>query len=176
MLAGVVGTGLQLQQAELWAGWVYGFWVLFALVLCALAAIKRIAFVVRLGAVTLAMAALGFGATGLRGVAYMADTLSHDLEGRDLVVTGVVANLPQRNETGLRFRLQVESALLNGQPVRVPPCMDVGWYGSAVSSRPCCGDGRRNHRGRHPGANGINRESPGAHGARGRALANDLAP
>ncbi len=136
LLAGVLGTAAQLQQGQLWGGWEYGGMVLFALSLCALVATKNIAITVRLGGVVLAAAALGFGMTGLRSVVYGASALEPALEGRDLVVTGIVANLPQRNETGLRFRLKVESALLNGVPTPVPPRMDVAWYGGAFVAGP----------------------------------------
>ena len=136
LLAGVLGTAAQLQQGQLWGGWEYGGMVLFALSLCALVATKNIAMAVRLGGVVLAAAALGFGMTGLRSVVYGASALEPALEGRDLVVTGIVANLPQRNETGLRFRLKVESALLNGVPTPVPPRMDVAWYGGAFVAGP----------------------------------------
>ena len=131
LLAGVMGTAAQLQQAQLWNGWVYGCFLLLALAAWSIAAMKNIAISVRTGSLILAMASLGFGATGLRAVGYQGDALPSPLEGRDLQVTGVVANLPQRNETGLRFRLQVESAHLHGQAVRVPQYMDVGWYGGA---------------------------------------------
>jgi competence protein ComEC len=126
LLAGVMGTAAQLQQAQLWNGWVYGCFLLLALAAWSIAAMKNIAISVRTGSLILAMASLGFGATGLRAVGYQGDALPSPLEGRDLQVTGVVANLPQRNETGLRFRLQVESAHLHGQAVRVPQYMDVG--------------------------------------------------
>ena len=90
----------------------------------------------RQAGVCLAWAALGFATTGLRAVVYDNDALAPALEGRDVLVTGVVARLPQRNEAALRFRLQVESAQLAGQPVRVPPRMDVGWYGGAFPAEP----------------------------------------
>lgn len=136
MLAWVAGAAAQLQQAQLWSAWVYVCLLALALVVSALIAIKNIAFLLRLGCVVLVMSALGFGVTGLRSATYMANALDPVLEGRDVVVTGVVANLPQRNETGLRFRLQVESALRNGEPVQVPPRMDVGWYGGALAAGP----------------------------------------
>lgn len=136
LLGCVLGSLLQLLQPALWAIQVYVVIVLLAPVLYALAATKRIAILGRLVFALLALGLLGFGATGLRATVYLADTLAPALEGRDLRVTGVVANLPQRNESGLRFRLEVESATLNGQPTPVPPLMDVGWYGGAFSSGP----------------------------------------
>ena len=136
LLGWVVGTAVQLQQAVLWPWLVYGSLVLLALVTYAWIAIKNRAFWGRTWVVALVLAGAGLGVAGLRSTLYMADTLNPALEGRDLLVTGVVASLPQRSETGVRFRLQVESATLGGQPTHVPPRMDVGWYGSAYPAGP----------------------------------------
>jgi competence protein ComEC len=136
LLGCVLGSALQLQQPALWDREVYASIVLLAPVIYAFAAIKNIAIGWRLVFALAALGLLGFGATGLRATVYLADTLDPALEGRDLRVTGVVANLPQRNESGLRFRLEVESATLNDQPIHVPPLMDVGWYGGAYSAGP----------------------------------------
>ena len=128
-LAGLlVGTGLQLQQAALWHWAVYASFGAVALVLLAQAATKNIANVAQTLLAVTAAVALGGGATGLRSSVFLADALNPALEGRDLVVTGVVTDMPQRNEAGLRFRLRVESATLDGQPTPLPPRMDVGWY------------------------------------------------
>ena len=136
-LAGaVVGTALQLQQRQLFAWHVYLEIGLLALVLYACAAIENIAVAWRSLLIGLAVALLGFGATGLRSAAYLAEALDPALEGRDVRVVGVVASLPQRNESGLRFRLEVESAVLEGHAARLPPLMDVGWYGGTFSAGP----------------------------------------
>ena len=50
------------------------------------------------------------------------------LEGRDIRVSGEVVAMPQIGEDGLRFRLAVETALLDGHAVRLPPRIDLGWY------------------------------------------------
>ena len=129
MLAWVVGTALQLQQGALWHWGVYASCVLLALFLYAQAATKIVANIRWVGLVVVAMVLLGVGTTGLRASVYALDTLAPALEGRDVRITGVVSELPQRNETGLRFRLDVESARLDGAPVAVPPRVNVGWYG-----------------------------------------------
>ena len=129
MLAWVAGTALQLQQSALWHWGFYASFVLLALILYTQAATKLVAKVWLAPAVMVAMVLLGVGATGLRASVYVLDTLPPALEGRGVRVTGVVSELPQRNEAGLRFRLNVESALLDGAPVAVPPRVDVGWYG-----------------------------------------------
>ncbi|APW43364.1 DNA internalization-related competence protein ComEC/Rec2 [Rhodoferax saidenbachensis] len=125
-LAGLLaGTALQLQQSALWHWGVYALFVALALILLAQAATKKIANTALL---VVAALVLGWGATGLRASAFLQHALDPALEGRDLVVTGVVTDMPQRNEAGLRFRLRVESAALDGQPIAVPPRIDVGWY------------------------------------------------
>ena len=55
--------------------------------------------------------------TGVRAVAFQSQAISPALEGRDIRVTGVIAAMPQWSEAGVRFRLGVESALLDGRPV-----------------------------------------------------------
>ncbi len=145
LLAFVVGTAGQLQQVALYSAWIYACFVLVAPVLCALLAIKIVVIrvpatrqrinraLVPAGALTLVFAvvaalALGFGSAGLRASAFVADALSPALEGRDITVTGVVAGMPQRNEAGQRFRLDVESARERTGPVKLPPSVYLGWY------------------------------------------------
>jgi competence protein ComEC len=53
------------------------------------------------------------------------DALAQDNEGRDLVVVGVVADLPQRFDDGLRFDFAVEQA-----PAGVPQLISLAWYRS----------------------------------------------
>jgi competence protein ComEC len=75
-----------------------------------------------------AAAALAFGTTGLRAGERLEARLAPDLEGRDLRIVGVVASLPQRSASGLRFEFEVESALLGDEPVAVPRRVLLGWY------------------------------------------------
>lgn len=125
----VAGAALQLQQAALWPLAAYVALAVFGVVGVGLA--TRFA---RPSLVLLAALALSAGLTGWRATAYVADGLDPALEGRDLLVTGLVASLPQRNEAGLRFRLAVESAQLEGREVRLPPRLLVGWYGGLESA------------------------------------------
>jgi len=128
LLGWLLGSAAQLQQATLWARWIDGTLLLLALLLLALSAIRSLALRVRLVLVLLAFAAAAFAATGLRASAYLSETLDSSLEGRDIALTGMVAAMPQYNEAGLRFRLEVESAQLDGKPVRLPPRIYLGWY------------------------------------------------
>ncbi|MBA3056362.1 MAG: DNA internalization-related competence protein ComEC/Rec2 [Gammaproteobacteria bacterium] len=128
LLGFVAGTALQLQQPGLWLWPVYASFVLLALVFFAPVATRKIAFVYRSALMALALGVLAFGLTGLRASIYANQALDASLEGRDVAVSGLVAAMPQRSETGLRFRLDVESAQLQGQPVRVPPRLYLAWY------------------------------------------------
>ena len=81
-----------------------------------------------------AAALLGGGTAGWRASVYQSGVLNPALEGRDLRVTGIVAAMPQRTESGLRLRLAVESAATpDGQPVALPALVDVSWYGGAFA-------------------------------------------
>jgi len=123
----VLGPALQLQQAALWPALVYGLILAAVLILWAWIAIKKVASD---GApvVFLAAAAVAFSLCGLRAAHFMAQGLDPALEGRDIAVVGVVAAMPQRNELGLRLRLDVESARADGREVALPPKISLGWY------------------------------------------------
>jgi len=133
LLAWVLGNALQLQQAQLQSWPVYCAVVLLSPVLYALAITQSAASGWRVAGVFLALLALGWGVAGLRASVFLTDALNPALEGQDLRITGVVSGLPQRSETGLRFRLQVESAQRGEQTIDVPQVMDVGWYAGAYS-------------------------------------------
>ncbi|MES2509408.1 MAG: DNA internalization-related competence protein ComEC/Rec2 [Pseudomonadota bacterium] len=124
---------LQLQQAALWDGWVYGavpaafagaaaLW--FFLPPGRTAAPGRVwAFLVIFTCI-----ATGFGLTGLRALAFQKTALNPALEGRDIAVTGQVLAMPQTGEDGIRFRFAVDSARLDGQNAVLPPQIYLGWY------------------------------------------------
>ena len=123
-LAWIAGVALHLQQRALWP--VEASAVLLVLGALGVAAgwRWRRAFVFALiGALLLA-----FGASGLRASLRLVDGLAPALEDRNLVVTGIVASLPQTSAAGLRFRFEVDTAALDGQPVQVPALLAVGWY------------------------------------------------
>lgn len=139
VLGFMVGTALQLQQPQLWSQDVYICFIVFVLVGWWLAAIKSGSMVWLAGArqtlVLVLGVALGLGGTGLRALVRAHDTLEPALEGRSLVVSGRVVAMPQRNEAGLHLRLAVEQArTLQGQAVRVPGVLWLGWYGGVVSA------------------------------------------
>ena len=132
----VVGTGLQLQQRALWASPGYVMVVLSSVLLFGpLLFYGGLKHKATLRAMFWCVAAvgLGFAITGIRSTAYERQALEPILEGRDVVVMGVVTDMPQRNEAGLRFTLDVDESTLDGLAVQVPSRMDVGWYAGGYS-------------------------------------------
>ncbi len=148
LLGTVLGTAVQVRQAALWDGWAYVVMAGVGLVGVAwrcphpnpppkgegasqgdhsLSLWERAG--VRAVMALLAAALIAFSLCGLRAARFAAQALDPSLEGRDVTVTGLVAAMPQRNETGLRFRLQVESASIGGEPHRLVPQLYLGWYG-----------------------------------------------
>jgi competence protein ComEC len=132
VLAGfIAGVALQLQQPALWASQGY---ILCVLLVCAAALVWRLAWrgsgpswVRVLSAFGLA-ALLGFGSAGWRACAFQSTALDPALQGRDIELTGNVPAMPQPGEDGLRFRLDVESARLDGRQLAFPPRLLLGWY------------------------------------------------
>jgi len=135
LLGFVLGSALQLQQAALFPWQTYVFLIMLALLLQALAALKSVEIGGRMTLVALAFALLAVGVTGLRADYFLRQALDAKLEGRDIAVTGVIAAMPQRNEAGLRFRFELESAQWQGQAVQLPARLYLGWYATPFASR-----------------------------------------
>jgi len=134
LLGAVAGTALQLQQPQLWPATPYVLLLVAGLAGLLSAAVLPSARRMQALAVLLCAATLTFGLTGLRAIAFTADRLQPALEGRDLLVTGIVAAMPQRSEAGVRFRFRVESARDGAAAVVLPPKLLLGWYGNADSA------------------------------------------
>jgi competence protein ComEC len=157
-VAWLLGTVLQLQQATV------GTPALMGAVACggllAVGAASALARrsgglagvpgrVLRLVAHFLAVLALGavaFGLADLRAQARLASALDPALEGRDLVLTGTVADLPRVSLQGTRFVFEVESARAAGAGAsadvlpQVPRRLSLAWFtgfdGEALLGRP----------------------------------------
>ncbi|HSW03182.1 DNA internalization-related competence protein ComEC/Rec2 [Aquabacterium sp.] len=125
-LAWLAGVALQMQQAALWPAGHYGGLLGGAVLLVALCWRRRPRW--QLLGLSLAIALAGFASTGLRAGVRLAERLDPALEGQDLLLTGVVAAMPQSGASGTRFRFEVESATHTGKTVGVPPLIALGWY------------------------------------------------
>ena len=131
-LGWIAGTALQLQQPALWASEAYIGLGVSALVLAWYLSRGPNARWPLLVAFALACV-LAFAQTGLRARHYVGQTLNPALEGHTLQVVGIVANLPQRMDDSVRFRLEVLSAHeMDGTPVQLPPQLLLGWYGNRL--------------------------------------------
>ncbi len=116
MAAVVAGTAWQLQQAELASAWTYGA--------CLGAGLLALWAPRRLGLLAIALGCMAYGLTGLRAVHFAQQALPPGLEGRDILVRGVIAGMPQRGEFGPRFLFDVSHA----QAAGVPPRLLLSWY------------------------------------------------
>lgn len=153
MLAGIGGSALQLQQPSLWSAPTYAALLIAGLAGLGLAAgWARVRWIAALTGLACAMFALA----GLRAGWRLADALPAELEGRDVIVTGVVAELPRQLADGVRFTFDVERATrdcpqghrlaatvppggsketwggpafpCNGRVAAVPARVSLGWY------------------------------------------------
>ncbi|MET0964143.1 MAG: DNA internalization-related competence protein ComEC/Rec2 [Noviherbaspirillum sp.] len=130
------GAGLLQTRAELPSAWL--FFVLLAMAAATAWLGRRAQHSASRAAVRLACGALlGFLWAALFAQHYLARELPRELEGRDLVVTGVIDSLPYRFERGLRFNFAVEQAAgLEGAPLRLPPRLALSWYAEPRAAPP----------------------------------------
>ncbi|MDL2338644.1 MAG: DNA internalization-related competence protein ComEC/Rec2 [Pseudomonadota bacterium] len=122
------GAALQLREPTLQSIQAYGVCAASGLLLIAVSVLTRRHRWLCALACALGLALLAFGATGGRASWRLAETLPASIEGQDLQITGVVASLPQRSSSGLRFRFEVDPSMQGGQPVTVPSIVSIGWY------------------------------------------------
>ena len=144
----LAGVALQLQQPVLWDTAPNATLAVAAaaVLLAAWRWRARLAVAVLMAA---AVAALAFASTTERARAVLADRLAPALEGEDLLVTGVVAELPRSGPTGTRFVLETESALRRGTPVALPTRLSLGWYRNADDDGPLSGPSEELRAGRN---------------------------
>jgi competence protein ComEC len=123
-LAWLLGVALQLQERSLLPLWAYLLSLAVGCMCCAIAWRWPRLWVIALAGCL----ALGAGAAGWRASERLGEALPAALEGQDIQVVGIVASLPQKSTSGIRFRFDVEEATLQGQAVKLPPHLALGWY------------------------------------------------
>lgn len=128
--AWLTGLALQVQQPSLWPA-ALSVPVAVAAGLAGFAALvvwrrTRLAAAFWIG--LLALGLVAFASTDGRAARRLSERLDPALEGRDLVVTGLLAELPRLGPVGTRFVFEAESATLDGRVVRVPPRLSLGWF------------------------------------------------
>ena len=124
----LAGSACQMLQARLWDWEPYAGMVVLAMGVVWWLLRRPGGRAGRFLVLLLAGSVAAFGMTGLRAVLFQSQGLDPVLEGRDIRVTGVVTAMPQWSDAGARFRLSVESALLDDRAVRLPPGVSLGWY------------------------------------------------
>ena len=124
----LAGSACQMLQARLWDWEPYAGMVVLAMGVVWWVLRRPGGRAGRFLVLLLAGSVAAFGMTGLRAVLFQSQGLDPVLEGRDIRVTGVVTAMPQWSDAGARFRLSVESALLDDRAVRLPPGVSLGWY------------------------------------------------
>jgi competence protein ComEC len=103
-----LGVCLLQKQPELpGAAWLAMYFTLAAI--AAIGFSRRVSPVIGAGATFVGFAALGFAWAAAFALLRLSDRLDRALEGRDVLVIGVVAGLPQTFERGVRFDFDVES-------------------------------------------------------------------
>ena len=135
LLGWVLGTAVQIRQPGLWSQVAYALTLMGTLsggAVLLVTPLRR-----HLAGALLLLAASGlaaFSSIGLRSNNLAAIALDPSLEGRNLVLTGIIDSMPQRNHAGQRFLFEVESAHLGDESVRVPPLLQLAWYESTSTS------------------------------------------
>jgi len=79
-------------------------------------------------AILLGSACIGAGWAMLQAVWALDQRLPASLEGRDLVVIGVVDQLPQASDRGLRFRFRIERCVAPAGTCPGPVAVRIAWY------------------------------------------------
>lgn len=127
LLGWLLGNALQLQQTTLMPAGDYLLGLLLGLLLLGMSLRTRWP-AWRWSLLGAAFVVLAFASTGWRAQVFGSQALAPELEGRDIAVTGVVAAMPQHFEGGVRFLLDLESASLEGEQLRLPSRLELGWY------------------------------------------------
>src|ERR1700712_2164934 len=122
-LAWLAGVALQLRERELMTLDVYVALAVIALV--GAAALLRLPRARRYALVAVVGVLGGFASAGWQASLRIAETFPSAIEGQDIVVSGVVASLPQQGPSGLRFRFVVDAG---SAPAGVPATLALGWY------------------------------------------------
>lgn len=129
-----VGVALLQQQAELLPVWIYVTCPMFFSLSLVLA--SRLKSKLKIALQILFAVLLGFCWAGLYAHYYLSEQLPTTLENRDLQITGVIDNLPNRVPQGVRFNFLVEKYHVNDATASIdvatfdkfPRRLALGWF------------------------------------------------
>ncbi|MHA2901246.1 DNA internalization-related competence protein ComEC/Rec2 [Ralstonia mannitolilytica] len=128
-VAGCMALQMQPALAPLWQPLAV---LMLCLLLCARVQRRPVWACVFL---TASAVAAGFGWSDWRAQQRLSVVLSPAWEGKDIIATGIVAELPQIGEDATRFLFQIESS---NAADAVPPRVRLSWYG--MRSWPAAGE------------------------------------
>jgi competence protein ComEC len=77
---------------------------------------------------------LGFVWASAFALLRLDDELPRDLEGRDIIVEGTIASLPEPNARGVRFEFEV-GRIISPEDARIPAHLRLTWYDAARTLR-----------------------------------------
>ena len=87
---------------------------------------------------------LGVGWSAWLAHERLSQSLSAEVEGRDIRLIGSIEGLPDLGATGKRFRFRVEQAsLMTDEKITVPSHVSLGWYSDRSSDPPELKSGQR---------------------------------
>jgi competence protein ComEC len=147
LLAWLAGTALQLQQAGLWPWELNAACVALAVPLTLAGPLRPSRFAWCLSCMGLCL--LAFGVTALRGGVRLTEQLPAPLEGRELLLVGLVDQMPQVTPDGVRFVLAVERAFDGDAAAPLPERVSLVWLhaladdGAVAALRPDLRAGQR---------------------------------
>ncbi len=122
LLGWVLGCAVQLQQGQLGPWWTYAGAGLLALGLAMAVRRGPPGATQRAGlGIFLSVALLAWGSTGMRAMLFQAQGLAPALEGRDVLVEGIVTSLPQTTDRGQRWLFTPTQAWMARMPPTPPP-------------------------------------------------------
>ncbi|MDR0247642.1 MAG: DNA internalization-related competence protein ComEC/Rec2 [Burkholderiales bacterium] len=93
----------------------------------------RPATLMAFGVIVFAAAVCGYDYAALRAQYRLADALPSEWEGRDIVVRGVIDDLPDTNARGTRFSFAVEDVLT--PDAQVPSRIALTWYARSLDGK-----------------------------------------
>ncbi len=128
LLAWLAGAAIQLQERSLLPFASYLALALAALIALAAGFALRRVRVLGTGFAVAGALLAGFAVTGWQAAVRLDEALAPELEGADLVVTGVVASLPQQGPSGLRFRFELDADSRQREGAVLPQRIALGWY------------------------------------------------
>ena len=147
----ILGTVLQLQQERIWEvpTIISSAMLGLALLMCAWALSKfrqakkfnfgdrlQVVWALQLFCLTAASGALALSVVNARCVLQDHRQWVRDIEGQDILLTGLVASLPAQSEMGVRFKFEVETArnLTTQWPIEFPAWVVLNWYDRKAGS------------------------------------------